>query len=359
MGAEAPRWKFILANSSDMSIIGELVNARNKSLDLALNKPGTARFQLSITDAMAPYINEEITCVLAYRNETCLWSGPVWTVSESLPEDTLDVGCVGWFQELNEARELHTNVSYAETDSGVIAFSLIDILNVQEPTHQTRIIKGTSMSSQNRTRDYQVGQKVGSLIQELSDIEAGYDFSVDPLTRELNIYYNNVKVGTTIYGIGEDRPNTVFGLDWGPDNLQSLKRESDTSKLRNRIYARGKFSTIEADDEPSQDLYGVFEETVVLTDVVEDTILGAYANATVLFRKDPSRVISFVPAQFSNNTDNVPEPFVDYNIGDIIYIGANRGRLIIERQAIRVFGMTIGIDEEGNEVASTIQTRYS
>jgi hypothetical protein len=359
MATQAANWKFILANSSDLSIIGELTNARNKSVDFALNKPGTARFQMSLVDDMAVYINEEITCILAYRNGVCLWSGPVWTISESLPDDIIDVGCVGWFQELNEARELHTAPTYTDMDAGEIAFALIDLINDQDPATPLRIVKGAKMDSQTRTRTYQVGQKVGPLIQELSDIEAGFDFYIDPLTRELNILYNEVKYGTSLYGIGTDRPEAVFGLNWGPENLQSLKRESDTSRLRNRIFAKGKFGTVESDDYVSQGIYGVFEETIVLSDVGDELILGAYANATVLFRSQPQRIISIVPAQFSNNTDNVPEPFVEYDIGDIIYIGAKRGRVQIEHQAMRVFGITVNIDEEGNEVATNIQTRYS
>ncbi len=356
---KTPKWKFILANSSDMSQIGELINARSKSVDLALNKPGTARFQLPLLDEMSEAIIEESTCILVYRNEECLWSGPIWTISESLPEENLEVGCVGWFQELNEARELHSNLSYTDVDAGQIAFGLIDTLNQQDPSSLMRVVKGQATPSQLRTRTYQQGQKVGPLIQELSDIEAGFDFELDPLTRELNIRYDQVKTGTTIYGIGQDRPDAVFGLSWGPENLQSLRRETDTSKLRNRIFAKGKFGTVEADDYPSQFIHGVFEETITLGDVVEEEILGAYANATVAFRKDPATIINFVPAQFTSSVDNVPEPFVDYEIGDIVYLGANRGRLKLDSQAIRIFGISVSIDEEGNENATNIITRYS
>jgi hypothetical protein len=356
--SDVPRWKFLLANSDDMSLIGELTNARSKSLELSLNKPGTARFQLPLLDDMASFIQEETTCIMAYRNEQCVWSGPVWTITESLPDDTLDIGCVGWFQEINEGRELHAGLNFTDTDGGLIAFNLLDQLGVQDPALLPRITKGTYQASIQRTRTYQIGQKVGPLIQELSDIEAGFDFIVDPVTRELNIYWTQIIPDTSLYGYGQNRPEAVFGLNWGPENLQSLRRESDTSRLRNRIFARGKFHTSRADDFPSQSTYGVFEETITLTDVAEDTILAAYANATVLFRGLPSRLISFVPVQFVGNP-NVPEPFVEYGLGDIIYVGADRGRVQINHQAMRVFGISISIDEEGNEAATTIQTRYS
>ena len=37
-------WKFILVNSNDLSHIGELSQARDKKLEVVLNKPGAASF---------------------------------------------------------------------------------------------------------------------------------------------------------------------------------------------------------------------------------------------------------------------------------------------------------------------------
>ena len=40
-------WKFMLAESDDMTPIGWLKYARDKKLDLALNKPGSASLRVS------------------------------------------------------------------------------------------------------------------------------------------------------------------------------------------------------------------------------------------------------------------------------------------------------------------------
>ena len=48
--------------------------------------------------------------------------------------------------------------------------------------------------------------------------------------------------------------------------------------------------------------------------------------------------------------------FDDYDIGDIVYLTAKYGALNIERQAVRVFGVSIDIDNEGNEKIGEIKT---
>ena len=51
--------------------------------------------------------------------------------------------------------------------------------------------------------------------------------------------------------------------------------------------------------------------------------------------------------------------FRDYNVGDVVYMVAQRGAMQIgteARQPIRIFAFTVSIDEEGNEKISEFQT---
>ena len=46
----------------------------------------------------------------------------------------------------------------------------------------------------------------------------------------------------------------------------------------------------------------------------------------------------------------MPDPLVDYGLGDQVYLTAKYPpRIEISNQAVRVFGMDITIDDEGNE----------
>jgi hypothetical protein len=61
------KWRFNLRNSKDLSLIGELTGASGKSVTLAHNSPGSANWNYSMSDQLAPYIQPFSTCISAER----------------------------------------------------------------------------------------------------------------------------------------------------------------------------------------------------------------------------------------------------------------------------------------------------
>jgi hypothetical protein len=52
----------------------------------------------------------------------------------------------------------------------------------------------------------------------------------------------------------------------------------------------------------------------------------------------------------------VPEPFEDYDIGDLVHFSAKWGKRVnINNQLSRVFGMTVSITDDGIEEISQLQ----
>jgi len=112
----SPQWKFILANSSDMSNIGELTQARGRQLQLALNRPGAASFTIPLDDELGNGIWPITHAVKAYRKGSDdlwqhVWSGMVWTIEEDISGNRLSVNVVGWLQWL-EKRILRRDKAY-------------------------------------------------------------------------------------------------------------------------------------------------------------------------------------------------------------------------------------------------------
>lgn len=362
-------WRFALANSSTMINIGEIFS-KSVSVALVLNRQGSLSFQLPLDGPGVEAIEPITTCVKAYRKGELVWSGPVWTLEESPPPDnTLSVTCTGWFEILNH-RLLRADKNYSNNQwtAGSIAFDLINIANAQRdgPLTQsfpdgsgtvrpTGIVTGTNTDTQVRNRSYQKWQNIGAAIQEWSDVENGYDYEINPANRVFNIYASSL--GSTLR---RTRPEVQFGYNWGPNNLRSFKRNTDSSTLVTQAHVIGslfQMATASAGGTPSPlNTYGLWEEQHNLSDVGDPNVLQAFASGEVAIRSTPKVVFSVNPFPWTPNSKRVPEPFVEYRLGDIIYFTAIYGKRIkIERQAIRVYGITIVVDENNNENITDLQ----
>jgi hypothetical protein len=333
-------WKIILANTKTLESLAQLDQARDVSLTLTLNSPGNASFSMPIIDEKALLISPIETCVMFYRDDQLIWSGPIWTTDESLPEARINVTAVGWFELLNH-RLLSADVSYTNIDAGTIASNLLADANGQ---YQTLITIGTIESSQPRTRAYKKYQNIGQEIKALSEVESGFDYLVTPDTRTLNIYAERKTI-----------TDVVFEYQ---SNLSSLERTFDGSTVTNRIWALGNGLTGTATDFASLNEYGLFEESTSLSEISDSQIIGAFCNAEIAIKKTPREIINLLPFPWTEG-NNVPRIFDDYQIGDVVYVTASYGTVQIERKACRIFGASISISAEGNERISQIQTTPS
>jgi hypothetical protein len=231
-------------------------------------------------------------------------------------------------------------------------------------------------TNKNRTRTYQQGQKMGPAIEELSQIEAGFDYDITTvpttvtggatLLRQFNVYYGTVKAATSLKGVGSDKTNVIFGHRWGPNNVRSVRESHDSSKLANRINGRSPRASAMVQDTSSIGTRGIFEDSVNISDAnVADNIILYYAGAEVAFRKTPFIIYNVAPFPWDGDSSSgrVPRFNIDYIIGDICYLVADNGAMQIGRtgtgQPIRIFGVSISIDMEGNERVESLQTAAS
>lgn len=241
--------------------------------------------------------------------------------------------------------------TYSTTEACTIASGIITDMNADA---SSGITVGTAPSTATRTRTYKKYDNVGRAIQELAEVENGYDWYINPTTRVFDMYSSR---GTT-------RPNVHFGYRAGSDNLASLQRSLDASSLANYVVATGKYGTGVSSDATSIAQYGVMEDVVSIGDFASsdyNSTLLAVSGAELLVRKQPRQVFSIVPkpANYSPSAGNpVPEPFAEYDIGDTVYFSGKIGRLNIENQPVRVFGLNISIDETGVERVNEIKVVY-
>jgi hypothetical protein len=366
---ERVEYKFVLANSATMVNIGEL-KATNKSVELILNRPGSASFRLPMNEDLAEEVVEHTTCVKVYRitptTNQLIWSGPIWNVEDIAHQDAIQVSCVGWFEYLNRRQLRYEKIYSGGTwNAGAIALDLLNIANNQKDgplsptfpdgtgtTRPTGIVVGTSTDTSMHNRTYAPWSNIGAAILEWSDIENGYDFEITPDTKTMNIYPSAFPGQ-----INRDRPQAQFGFNWGPHNLLEFTRTREMNSLRNSQIAQGRLGlTALAQNTTSMNTYGLHEGVDQLSQIKELGSLQAFASAEVAVRSIPRVVYKVLPHPFAPDHLHVPEPFVDYRVGDRVYITAKKEpRISILRQAVRVYAMSITVDEQGWERVSNLQ----
>ena len=353
MSSPLSDYKFELARSSDLTRLGDLTQARERNLQLSLNRAGAFTCSLPMDDDMAGLVKEVETCIIISRNTEVIWSGPVWNVAEQITADSakMTVGTVGWLQTLDK-RVIRPSwndgaaVPYESMDGGLIAQDLVlrsngDADAAGAPSY---VVPGTTEYTQIRTRTYQPWAGVLASINELTEIESGFDMEVDPATRELNIYTR----------IGSDT-GVLFQL---PGDVRSVSRQTDSGSIINFLTAYSNSgSASEADPDSLVDL-GLFEEAQSLSDVINTGILRAYAAGEIFFKSRPLPIITFQPLPESPERPNAPRVFEDFNIGDLVRLTARKGRLQLDRQVLRIFSFSVRFPDTGGAEVSDLQTTF-
>lgn len=241
--------------------------------------------------------------------------------------------------------------TYEATQACTIVSNIITDINGDA---SSGITVGSAPTTVTRTRTYKKYDNVGRAIQELSDIENGFDWTINPTTRVLDMFSSK----------GSAKPNVHFGYRSGPDNLSAVRRSIDGTSLANYIVATGKYGTGVSSDAASISQYGAREDVVSIGDFAStdySTTLLAVSGAELLFRRQPRQIYAIVPrpGNYSINSGNpVPEPFAEYDVGDTVYFSAKLGRLNVENQAVRVFGISISIDENGVERVNELKVIF-
>lgn len=421
-----PRWDCWLVRSSDMSQITEL-EVHDKQLQKQLDNQESFTGWVHLLDDAALEIEEPSTAIRLDRNGETVYSGPVWKTEDSSQasgvgqqsgSDQCKISSFGWFNTLggsggttgSNGRLVHTGaefqamiwadyptntvhtanylawraqnngvdyaqlgideattlaydaIEYPQTTDAAIIFDLLDRANIDSPT---RITKGNIYGSPlQRNLTLQRFQVVGEEIQTLVNVEAGVDWRIDPVTRQMDLYGLGASTSPLISsGYGVDRgQGCLFSY---PGNCISVTRSRDATRLQNRVEAIGQYSVGRSDDLASQAQYDLHEAQDSLSEVVDPNILTAYAVAETTVLSQPWTIITFTPRGLKVSdatTPGVPRPFDDYDLGDIVYAYVNRGRIQVgtagSPQPVRVFGYTINISDDGVEKVSGIQTSY-
>lgn len=350
-----PVTTFDLVNANDMSLIWTLSEATGRSFKPVFNGPGTFSFTVPLDSDPAYLIAKRSTGVLITRNDRPIWSGGITNIVRSAAANTLTATATGWLEEFHHRyvrKGEEAALTFTNIVGGVIVSTLISTCNAQQDTaaivRPLRISFGVNTDTQQRNRSYHVGDNYGASIRELSTIENGVDFSVDPITRRLDC-----RAPTEFF----DREDVKFGYGMDPNNLADVVETSDGDNLFNRenVTTSSGIVTV-ADDQSAIERAGVMlEEWISLSDVSTTSIAAAYANAELVVKRYGMTTYQLTPASYGN----LPRPYDDFEWGDKCYFSVDRGAMQIEDQAVRMFAGTINYSDEGDEIVSELEVAFS
>lgn len=380
---ESPEYEWILCEApSQADPFGPFVNlgvlngAKGRQFEIIRNRAGSASFTLSLSDPMAYEILDKVDdlvsdvrgtirkCIRIRRNGVDIWSGPVWGLSGSLPDGTLQVSCVGWLETLQKRFWWGpAALDYSNEGAGIrtdlIIADMLQKINAQDLAHPLLVKMGLVYGKKGindfnqiwpRNRNWEAPVQLYPKIQELSDVEAGVDYMVDPLTRELNLY---------AWDAYTTHENLWLGYNYGPNNIAKLSWQESSDRMCNVMRvgnggSPGSSAWVDGTDSSSMDEFGRFEELVTLTGA-NPGVLGPYGAAEMVVRSRPLVTYNLTPFPVSRKRQ-VPRLFEDYQIGDKIYFSAQHESFKVIGQAIKIFGASISVDENGTEIVNNLMT---
>lgn len=205
---------------------------------------------------------------------------------------------------------------------------------------------GVIQTSFGITRTIDKYKIIKDVIEEITQLSTGVDFnitvSIDPTTNFMQKFYN-------VWYPGQGINNTSLPFNF-PGNIKKVDKPRDGKSMANYIFERGQGSTntqpfTTSIDPTSIQVYGLREETVDSSDVLDTATLQLLGDELLRVRKNPLDVPQIVL------DGNIAPAIGSYGIGDTILINVNAGNVnniinILQTYRIEEIGVIITEDDQ-------------
>lgn len=333
-------WRYELVTHAGVPLCE--LPATGRTLTLARNAGGDAKCTLPLLvagdPAIAPHIRHGEVDLLVSRDGRRLWRGPLMASDGTLGTETGDMTLAGvpiW--ETLEHRIIPPGREILATEATQIAWTLIDDAQAG-PGRALGIAAGDLPNSVARSRTWDTPTPTTQAIQELADLDDGFDWSLTPQQQGVGDGWRF----DTWWPRQGDHKDLV--LEWGR-NIGQVQWTVDAIKIANHVTARGSNQIpVTAQDATSQGLHRVRESEVSAGDVDDATMLGDIAAGAI----QPAPV--FIP-----RLTCLPGAVTldDVGIGDTVHVRVLHGWLQIDAR-YRIEQIDITISDEGEEQLTII-----
>jgi len=245
-----------------------------------------------------------------------------------------------------------SQVTYTNQTPRHIVNALVGDENTRSTVH-LRVAAGTG--GPNRDRTYEVGKNVGEIITQLSEVQGGFYYVVNPVPDDAD----PAIVGELVLrhpDPGTDRPAVRF--ERGPGTIGNLT-EAGVTVLPpiNRVTGFGAGEgddqlVVSEEDAASIAAHGLYESSVQHVDVtIEQTLRD---HCTDALRPEPRRTLALEVA--TPGSVFVPFLWDDFDVGDTVYIEVRSSSPVASYTGSAIVAeATVSIDDQGNETLTGLQ----
>ena len=340
-----PEWAWYLLKPTG-EFITALTTATARQLAFPIDAAATAQFTMpGVIDLSGPapetaLVKELATDVYVTRNGRPVFRGRVGTSAETHANDadTVQFTAVDYRGLLDHriiwpGSQLTFNATFPPNDESAIAWQMITDSQAQAGG-DLGITEGTGIGTTGvlRDRTYTAGVPLGQTLDELANLENGFEWEVDS-NLAFNVFYPQR---------GRDQTASQV-LAYGR-GLTAITSTVNTDAYANAVYYTGH----QPETMPVEELLGIFppgvgrwesqvtDPNVTLQATVEEQGQAALLTASQL---DPAFTLTMSPAWW--------EPG-DIWLGDLVQVQVRDGRLDVD-VARRVVNIAITLDDDGTE----------
>lgn len=349
------RWRAVLTNSA-YKPLDEVTVAGGITFSSSINKLATASFVVPFTARNFQVMADLEGYIKLYRNTSLRFFGPLITSQETAERETQSMAMTaadcGWVLTKRLAGKSMTGTQFTTaTNVAAISKSLIDTANTEA---ETGIKTDTVTLTAGSARTFTAGpyRPVLPCVQELGSALDGFDWRFVPIENWVNGAVSGTKIGyfdaQTLIGV--DNKTSVF--EYGPNtrsNIMSYSKATTRDGQATRVYLPDQnFSNVTgpATNTAAEAIWGVTEDVLSLPDITDATMRTQIVTEHTTVRGYPRRILSLTPHIDPAVAGRVPQPFVDYNVGDTIYAKIVANGSIRFLGAARVYGINVNIEAE-------------
>jgi hypothetical protein len=260
-----------------------------------------------------------------------------------------------------QSRFVWTRLEYKATDQSRIVWNLIDYTNTRAGAGgpgATGIILGTIPTSVDRDRAYDRGQNIWSAITDLNGL-GGFDLApryVHLAGQPQMLEFNTLPIN------GAYRPLARVDYHVGANNCDDMTRQIgvDPGVFATQVREEGQGDTgaapfvarpVAPDIDPAILRYGLYERWDQADNVQDTVLLGDMADETLAQSATPLATV-----QPTISPVKPPYYGVDYLIGDMLPVAANRGRMRFN-VPLRVYQADLSLTDNNLESVQLTMTR--